>query len=483
MLSLLYVALFLGAHAFELLAFRISGIQASDLDPETYRTPDPDPSTNFYTVLEYDFSPTNRALPYSPKGLYDHFPVPDLMGKKSDENTLPWPWNPDFSFFFDPQAVANDGLERIQQSRGNLAGKLTDARSISSAKTPPEACETLISPFRLFIQRLSSGLARPESINPLPYPKSFSLDTPLLGVMDLIRVAKLTNLESLLGLAQEPPKMKVEPILVNLRLAQGILDRPIYILNHFGGLVITGITLPVIWKGCEESALTTEELIRIQNQLTQLNPVRDCLQAIMASYSLQYLALLPEGELAKAYVGPKKLLSILLPILRGVLVLEVKKTRAVIGQGTWFNEGKDLFPFLERLFRNEYINWQGTFRSLQVYNECVKTDLYVKLSCLDLAVELFKRKTGKVPDSLDQLVPTVCNELPVDPLTGKQFGYKKTGPNEYVLYSWWVDQKDDGGTPVSFAPLNPEKGEENYKFLMYEAKGDLVWPRHRVGGN
>ena len=98
-------------------------------------------------------------------------------------------------------------------------------------------------------------------------------------------------------------------------------------------------------------------------------------------------------------------------------------------------------------------------------------------------MELFKRKTGKVPESLGQLVPTVCQELPVDPLTGKAFGYKKTGPNEYVLYSWWVDQKDDGGTPVSFPPMNPEKGEENYKFMMDEAKGDLVWPRHRTGGN
>jgi hypothetical protein len=310
-----------------------------------------------------------------------------------------------------------------------------------------------------------------------------NLDTQTLSVIDLIRIAKLMALESLLGSGRNPPQSSLEPILVNLRLAQGLLDRPIFLLNYIGGLAVAGITCPTIWKGCEQGAFTTEELRRIHEQLLSLDPLGRLMTVLMQEYSLQYQALLPKGILTKAYSGPKILLPILLPILRGVLVLEVKKTRAVIGQGTWFNEGKDLFPFLERLFRNEYINWQGTFRSLQVYNECVKTDLYVKLSCLDLAVELFKRKTGKVPESLDQLVPTFCNELPVDPLTGKQFGYKKTGPNEYVLYSWWADQKDDGGTPVSFAPLNPEKGEENYKFLMYEAKGDLVWPRHRVGGN
>ena len=482
MIALLYGALFLGAHAFEFLAFRISGIQASDLDPETYRTPDPDPATNFYSVLEYDFSSSSKDN-YSPRGLHDYYPIPGVHGRSSDGNFLPWPWDPDFSLFYDPQTVVDDGLERIQQRGGNLPGKVTDAKSISSAKTPLEACEALISPFRPFIQRLCSGLDRPESINPLPYPKPFSPETPQLSVIDLIRVAKLMNLESLLGLAQEPPKMEAEPILVNLRLAQGMLDRPIGVLGQIGGLAITGITLPVIWKGCEESALTTEELIRIQNQLTKLNPVRDCLPAIMASYSFQYQAVLSGGVLAEVYQVPKILLPILAPILRGLLFLEVEKTRSVIGRGKRFMDEKDHFPFLEKLLWFWHIHWQGTFRSLQVYNDCVKTDLHVKLSRLDLAVELFKRKTGKVPESLGQLVPTVCQELPVDPLTGKAFGYKKTGPNEYVLYSWWVDQKDDGGTPVSFPPMNPEKGEENYKFMMDEAKGDLVWPRHRAGGN
>jgi len=121
MLALLYGALFLGAHAFEFLAFRISGIQASDLDPETYRTPDPDPATNFYSVLEYDFSSPKDN--YSPRGLHDYYPIPGVHGRSSDGNFLPWPWDPDFSLFYDPKPSSTMALSGYNREGATFLGK------------------------------------------------------------------------------------------------------------------------------------------------------------------------------------------------------------------------------------------------------------------------------------------------------------------------------------------------------------------------
>jgi len=473
-----YGALLLGAHAFEILAFRINGIQASDLDYNTYRTPDPDPSSNFYSVLEYDFSPSNRALPYSPKGLQDHFPVPGVMGKKTQGNSLPWPWNPDFSLFFDPQTIANDGLERIKESGSNFPEKMPDLRAISAAKTPQEVCEVLVSPFHPFLNRLCSGLASPESINPLPYPNLVNLDTPQLGVMDLIRTAKLMALESLLGLGHNPPRMSVEPILVNLRLAQGLLDRPIYMINHIAGLAITGITLPVIWKGCEASALATEDLIRISKQLAKLDPVKNSATSIMSNYSELYQILLKTDRPLLSCIKREGILGpILIPFWRGLLVLEVAKIKDALGQKTEFKTGKEVF---QKNWQISHFPFPGVSKMMTYYNETAKQALLIKLASLDLTLELYRRKTGFLPESLGQLVPGLCRKLPLDPFSGKNFGYKKTGPNEFILYSSWVDQKDDGGTPLQIPnPPPPNMGE----FLFFEAKGDFVWPQHHAGKN
>ncbi|MEX0728796.1 MAG: hypothetical protein WEB58_08480 [Planctomycetaceae bacterium] len=67
-----------------------------------------------------------------------------------------------------------------------------------------------------------------------------------------------------------------------------------------------------------------------------------------------------------------------------------------------------------------------------------------------IAVELFRRENGRLPKTLDELVPKYLDEIPIDRLDGKPIKYaiKKNRP---VIYSVGMDGEDNGGKmPVEF---------------------------------
>ncbi len=61
-----------------------------------------------------------------------------------------------------------------------------------------------------------------------------------------------------------------------------------------------------------------------------------------------------------------------------------------------------------------------------------------------LACRLFRNRTGRYPASLDELVPGILKEVPIDPFTGKPFVYRREGEG-FIVYSLGSNQKDDGG--------------------------------------
>jgi len=87
-----------------------------------------------------------------------------------------------------------------------------------------------------------------------------------------------------------------------------------------------------------------------------------------------------------------------------------------------------------------------------------------------LAVELFSRKNGRLPDELDELVPEFMEEVPLDPFDGKPLRYT-VREEEYVIYSVGRDRVDDGGEII----------EEVDEYGEYVGPNpDLVFPIKRV---
>ena len=76
-----------------------------------------------------------------------------------------------------------------------------------------------------------------------------------------------------------------------------------------------------------------------------------------------------------------------------------------------------------------------------------------RLLYTDLAIRLFQQDNGRLPQSLDELVPKYLATVPTDPYADKPLRYRADG-NAYTLYSIGSDRVDNGGTPKSFG-INP----------------------------
>jgi len=73
-----------------------------------------------------------------------------------------------------------------------------------------------------------------------------------------------------------------------------------------------------------------------------------------------------------------------------------------------------------------------------------------------LAVQRYRLSKGKLPDSLEDLVPSYLKIIPTDPFDGKEMRYKKLDTG-YVIYSIGENLSDDGGTEIP--PTTKERRE------------------------
>ncbi len=79
-----------------------------------------------------------------------------------------------------------------------------------------------------------------------------------------------------------------------------------------------------------------------------------------------------------------------------------------------------------------------------------------------IALKCFKAETGRLPDSLDELVPRCLDAMPLDDFDGKPIRYSR---EKKILYSIGEDLKDDGG-------FTEEEGKAWAKEHLYLDEGE-----------
>jgi hypothetical protein len=79
-------------------------------------------------------------------------------------------------------------------------------------------------------------------------------------------------------------------------------------------------------------------------------------------------------------------------------------------------------------------------------NSSARTDTYLRLVRLELALQKSRAALGHYPARLDELRNGSLKTIPLDPFTEKPFVYRRT-PSGYLLYSLGRNLRDDGGKP------------------------------------
>lgn len=74
----------------------------------------------------------------------------------------------------------------------------------------------------------------------------------------------------------------------------------------------------------------------------------------------------------------------------------------------------------------------------------IRTIAYLRTAQAALAVQRYRLATGKLPDSLSDIIPEYLESVPKDPFDGEELRYKKLDPG-FIVYSIGDDLSDDGG--------------------------------------
>jgi len=90
-----------------------------------------------------------------------------------------------------------------------------------------------------------------------------------------------------------------------------------------------------------------------------------------------------------------------------------------------------------------------------------------------LAIEIFRRDKGRLPETLDELVGTYLPQVPEDIFNpGRPIGYVKDANAGYVLYSVGSDGDDDGG-------IEPDPEDKTRSGIGYRYAFQVGWQRGR----
>lgn len=76
-----------------------------------------------------------------------------------------------------------------------------------------------------------------------------------------------------------------------------------------------------------------------------------------------------------------------------------------------------------------------------------RSQVFLRLLIVDLALSAHHAQTGDYPETLDALPKRELAVVPIDPFSGHPLVYARKGP-EYVLYSIGPDGRDDHGNPI-----------------------------------
>jgi hypothetical protein len=116
--------------------------------------------------------------------------------------------------------------------------------------------------------------------------------------------------------------------------------------------------------------------------------------------------------------------------------------------------------------------WMGNL--MGAVPRAMQCETYREMVVTAIALERFRMRHGRYPETLAALIPEVIAQMPHDYLDGQPLRYRLKPDGHFLLYSVGFDGKDDGGDP---RPPDSFTGTSSF------ARGkDLVWPEAATDG-
>ena len=92
-----------------------------------------------------------------------------------------------------------------------------------------------------------------------------------------------------------------------------------------------------------------------------------------------------------------------------------------------------------------------------VFQAAARGTARIRLADIALAAQRYRLANGRLPQSIEDLVPTFLPSIPLDPFDGKPLHFVPTDDG-FVVYSVGSDRTDDGGRLEEFQSQRPDLG-------------------------
>jgi hypothetical protein len=324
-----------------------------------------------------------------------------------------------------------------------------------------------LAPSAPLLEEVAQAVRRPAVSWPLDYSKSFELALPHISAM--ANTSKVLQGRAQAELAAGRPDKAFEDVQTLLALARAAGSGG-FLISLLVEASILDRTSQVISDGLDRRSWTDAQLAELSSELSRID----------------LMALFPDalrGERASLLqIDLKRHPEALLPVTSSDTGKSKNPTAlraaATLWPAGWLNEDKaEYIGTIQRYIdavkqpkelpstlaeietaRSGSSGWNKIRNPLSylampailgVAKRIAVTQTLLRSLSTACAVERYRMAHGRLPSTLEDLVPAFLPSIPTDPLTGKPLCYKPSESSSYLIYGTGWDQTDNAGSGVT----------------------------------
>lgn len=354
-----------------------------------------------------------------------------------------------------------DAFEYYQKPQDSELLPLLGKAELPARNKPlPEETMKLVSQYLSDNQHTLELLHKAAALEYSRYPVDLSLDLAP-PVQNRMKSVKLLNLEAMIHAEKNESQSATRSLISSLGMANSLSEEPI-IISQLSRISGQALTVSILERVINRTDFTDEQLIELGRDFTSSQNLSGISRAFVGE-RCQTLSVFREPEsLAGIAIGSHGQTSdIPVPILQAYKALALADMDAVdyldIMDG--YIKAAQLAPHLRQEAVDAVEAELESISQIRIllrifmpaFSRIITLDLRniakLRTARAAIAIQRYRLATGKLPETLEDVVPDYLKTVPIDPFDGKELRYKRLEAG-FVVYSIGEDLSDDGGTEM-----------------------------------
>ena len=388
-------------------------------------------------------------------------------------------------------------LQPWQEFYRGLANKTNLFPASPQPQTPAADVLLALRRYDKTIEELRQSGQATQSRFPLDYEAENPAGILLPHLAGLKRASLLLRLRAIAELQNGQSEKAAADVKLGLRLMEAITEP--FMISHLVRIAMDEILLQPIYEGLANHQWTDAQLGTLDLELAKLDFLADCQQVQKAhlAFTVAEIAFLRNHRdyasmfagMGVCLPGDNKMESLIyLSVPGGWFFQSTVRECQVLKQYGFAVEAatKTISPekTAQAVQADESARAQaGIFAALRCFRQAFNDDLLSSANFLKkiaraqasaslartaIALERYRLANGRIPESLDALVPQFMAQVPHDVIGGQALKYRPETNGQFTLYSVGWNATDDGGTA---GQRKDQSGESQADF----ESGDWVW--------